>query len=185
MRRKISTAIATSGVLVGWLGFNSASIAAQRGSQAAFSNTPAFLVDAEGGYGAPQRAGGAVALILPLKKWSCYDGLCGGRSLEIQAKGGAGGWRVGGGVAIIGYPFRSDLLFTVSGTSSSPRGASSDSTYAGIEGGFALPVCPVGKRSFINVRPAIGVAHRVTGPAGSHATAFTWSVGVGVLWPKM
>jgi len=185
MRRRISTAIATSGVLVGWIGLNSAPIAAQRASQAAFSNTPAFLLDAEGGVGAPQRAGVGVALILPVEKWTCEDGFCGGRNLEIAANGGAGGWRVGGGLALIGYPFRSDLLFTVSRTSSSPRGASSDSTYAGIEGGFAFPVYPVGKRSFINVRPAIGVAHRVTGPGGRHATAFTWSVGVGVLWPRM
>ena len=185
MRRKISTVIATSGMLVGWLGLNCAPIAAQRASQASFSRTPAFLLDAEGGFGAPQRAGGGVALILPLKTWTCEDGLCGGRNLEIQANGGAGGWRVGGGLAIVGYPFRSDLLFTASGTASSPRGARSDSTYVGIEGGFAFPVYPVGKRSFINVRPAIGVAHRVRGPGGGSATAFTWSVGVGILWPRM
>ena len=185
MRRRISRAIATLAMAAGWIGVNSASVAAQRGSQASFGNTPAFLIDAEAGFGAPQRASCSVALILPLRKWTCDDGFCGGRHLEIQANGGAGGWRAAGGLAILGYPFRSDLLFTVSRTSSSPRGASSDSTYAGVEGGFAIPVFPVGNRSFLNVRPAIGVAHRMRGPAGRQATVFTWSVGVGVLWPKM
>ena len=147
------------------------------------NDQPAFVLGVEGKYGAPLRAAGGVELFLPVEKWHCEDGLCGGTGIEVQATAGAGGWRVAGGPVGMAFPFWLDVLATVTGTSAMPRGASPDSTYVGVEGGFAFPVYGVRNR-FVHVRPSIGIAHRVKGPEGPEATTMTWSIGVHVLLPK-
>src|SRR5436853_6563955 len=48
-------------------------------------DTPIFLLGFEGQYGAPQRTGAGVELFLPVQKWHCGDGLCGGHGVEVQA----------------------------------------------------------------------------------------------------
>jgi hypothetical protein len=146
-------------------------------------DNPVFLVGIEGGYGAPQRAGAGAELFVPVQKWHCEDGLCGGQGIELQASSALGGWRLGGGPVLVAYPFWFDVLLTVTHTSATPRGATPDSNYIGVEGGYSFPVFAARKR-YISLRPAIGVAHRVDGPAGPNQTTFNWSVGVHYVWPK-
>ena len=110
--------------------------------------------------------------------------MCGGRGIEVQAGAGAGGGRLAGGPVLTAFPLWFDLLATVTGTSANPRGASPDSTYVGVEGGFAFPVYAFRRKRFMSLRPSIGVAHQVAGPAGLERTTFTWSLGAHVLWPK-
>ena len=144
---------------------------------------PIFILGVEAKYGAPQRTAAGVALFLPMQQWHCGDGLCGGRGIEVQASTGAGGWRLAGGPVEMAFPIWLDLLISLTGTSDAPRGATADSTYLGVEAGFAFPVYAVRKR-YVSVRPSIGIAHRVNGPAGPEETTFTWSIGAHVLWPK-
>ena len=60
-----------------------------------------------------------------------------------------------------------DALFTVTRTTSDPRDADPEATYAGIEAGLIM----------MSVRLNAGVAHRVNG-TGTKDTIFTWGVGV-------
>ena len=80
------------------------------------NDQPAFVLGVEGKYGAPQRAAGGVDLFLPVEKWHCEDGLCGGTGIEVQATAGAGGWRVAGGPVGMAFPFWLDVLATLTGT---------------------------------------------------------------------
>ena len=146
-------------------------------------DTPILLLGFEGRYGAPERAGAGVELFLPIQKWHCEDGLCGGHGVEVQASTSIGGWRVGGGPVLMAYPLWFDLLLTLTRTSSAPRGANPESNYVGVEGGFAFPVYANRKR-YVTLRPSLGVARRVDGVAGPEQTTFIWSVGVHYVWPK-
>ena len=145
--------------------------------------TPIFLLGFEGHYGAPQRTGAGVELFLPMQKWHCDDGLCGGHGVEVQASTAMGGWRFGGGPVLMAYPLWFDLLVTLTRTSATPRGADPESSYVGVEGGFSFPVYANRKR-YINLRPSLGVARRVNGVAGPEQTTLIWSVGVHYVWPK-
>jgi hypothetical protein len=147
-------------------------------------DTPVFLVGIEGRYGSPQRAGAGAELFLPVQKWHCEDGLCGGQAVEVQASAAMGGWRLAGGPAMVAYPLWFDALLTWTQTSATPRGASPDSKYVGVEGGFAFPVSSIRHKRYLHVRSAIGVAHRVDGAAGPDQTTFNWSIGVHYVWPK-
>ena len=73
-----------------------------------------------------------------------------------------------------------DVLLTATRTRDHPRGAFPESTYVGIEAGIAL-VTPlneyVSHRFAVMLKPSVGFAHRLDGPAGLKRTMFTWSVG--------
>lgn len=135
-------------------------------------------------YGAPLRSAAGAALLIPTKRWTCGDGICGAPGVEVQAMAGSGGWRVGGGLTGIGFPFWADALVTVTRTFSAPRRVSPESTYLGTEGGVAFPVYMIGG-SYVTLRPSIGIARRVDGTgASADRTNFTWSVGASLMLPK-
>ena len=159
---------------------NSAPVMAQSSPN---RDMPIFLFGIEGRYGAPQRTGAGAELFLPIQKWHCEDGLCGGHGVEVQASAAMGGWRLAGGPVLMAYPLWVDLLLTLTHTSATPRGASPNANYIGVEGGLAFPVFANRKR-YISIRPSIGVAHNVDGAAGPEQTTFNWSIGVHYLWPK-
>jgi hypothetical protein len=145
-------------------------------------DTPTFLLGVEGQYGAPQGGAGGLAFFIPIEKWHCEDGLCGGHGIQVRTRAGTSGWQVASGPVLMAFPLWADLLLTCTRTAATPRGASPDSTYLGVEGGFAFPVYAVHKR-FLSVRPSIGIAHRVEGPAEQERTTFTWSIGAHFVWP--
>jgi hypothetical protein len=144
-----------------------------------------YVFGVSGQFDALQRAGAGFEAFIPAGRWHCEDGLCGGRSIEIQGSAASGGWRVAAGPALMAYPLWFDLLGTVMRTSAAPRGAAPESTYVGVEGGFAFPVhaWAYGGR-YLTVRPSIGVTHNLGPAAGFDQTTFTWSVGLHYVWPK-
>lgn len=132
-------------------------------------------------YGAPTRWTGDLGLVIPFgkpKQNGDLGDLRDHRGLEVEGSAGAGGARFALGPAWIGKPPGGPVLFTVGVLAgltrnwSSPRRATADSTYAGVEGSWM----------FLMVRFNAGVAHRIAGPAGLDATVFTWSVGVQTGW---
>lgn len=75
-------------------------------------------------------------------------------------------------------------LVTVTHTGSSPRGASPESTYVGVEGGFSFPFHEVGE-AVMSVRPSVGYARRVQGAQTfADRTTLTWTIGVTLMVPK-
>ena len=86
----------------------------------------------------------------------------------VEARAGQRGGRVSfGRVGYLEYLGLDTRVF-VGRTWGDPLNASTDSTYAGVEGGMTIAY----------VRVAVGVARRVSGPSGPHGTVFTWSAGV-------
>lgn len=148
--------------------------AAQRAAAvAAAEHRPILLVGA--GHGGPIRPMGSVRLMLPVGKSQASDhGLYAYRGPEVEATAGVNGARIALGLGGVAKPpsgavmFAQDLLVGVTRTWTSPRGATPDSTYVGVEGGMA----------FLQMRVSAGVAHRVAGPRGPNGTIFTWGVGV-------
>ena len=145
--------------------------------------TPKALLGIEGKYGALQRAGAGVELFLPVQKWHCGDGLCGGRGIEVQASAATGGWQVAAGPVLMAFPFWFDLLAMFTRTSMAPGVASPESSYVGVAAGLAFPIY-THNNQFLSLRPSIGVARRIDGLSGPDQTTFTWSVGVNYVWPK-
>ena len=148
--------------------------------------TPRFIVGVLGGYGKVQRTSGGAQLFIPLERWRCGDGICGGAHVELLATAGQGGWRIAAGFAPVGFPFWQDVLVTVTRTRSDPRGASPQSTYVGLDAGFSFPMGVWGVREarFAGVRPSIGVARRVQESTAPQRTIFTWGIGAHILWRK-
>jgi hypothetical protein len=140
---------------------------------------PIVLVGA--GYASPTRWTGGLGVLIPFgtpKPNGDLGDVRGQRGLEVDGGVGAGGARLAVGPAWIGKPpsgpvlFKVDVLAEVTRTWNSPRSASADSTYAGLEGSWMV----------LMVRLSAGVAHRVAGPAGPDATIFTWSAGMQTGW---
>src|SRR6185295_17170928 len=101
-------------MLAVWLAASLADATSARAQASSPSrDTPIFLLGVEGRYGAPQRAGAGAELFLPIQKWHCGDGLCGGHGVEVQASTAMGGWRLGGGPVFMAHPFWVDLLLTL------------------------------------------------------------------------
>jgi hypothetical protein len=61
----------------------------------------------------------------------------------------------------------------------------SGAAYLGGEVGLGFPVWAFPGERLVTVRPSIGVAHRIRGPAGPHSTIFTWSVGAHVFLQRL
>jgi hypothetical protein len=162
------------GVAIGLVVAASTARAAAALAQEPGENGPIVLLGAQ--YGAPQRIAGGVIVLIPVGDVVSEDNLSGARGGEVRGSVGVGGWQVAGGAFVSRFPFWADLLLTLTRTSTNPSGASADSTYLGVEAGLALPVYEI-RRSFINVRPSVGIAQRVGGGSGTKATAFTWSIG--------
>ena len=130
-----------------------------------------------------QRAGAGVELFLPVQKWHCGDGFCGGSGIEVQASAATGGWQVAAGPVLMAFPFWFDLLAMFTRTSMGSDGAIPESRYVGVAGGLAFPIYAHNKQ-YLSLRPSIGVARRVDGPSAPDQTTFTWSVGVNYVWPN-
>ena len=132
-------------------------------------------------YGAPQRLTGGLSVLLPVGRTVTEGGILGARGIQLQASGGRGGWRAGAGAGAAGLPFWwADVLVTVTRTTADPRGALPESTYVGVEAGCAL-ILPLDEWVYlpfsVMIKPNLGVARRLDGPAGQQPTMFTWSVG--------
>ena len=124
-----------------------------------------FLASGEWHYGVPLRNAAGASLFVATGRGRCEDGICVWPGMRATAHVGAGGWRLGAGPSW-GPLFGAEVLVTATRTWSAPRGASADSTYLGVEGGY----------QFLFVRPAVGVARRVDGPSGPRRTVVTWSI---------
>lgn len=120
-------------------------------------------------YSRPLRNAVGAALFLATRRQRCEDGICVAPGIEASAHLGVGGWRVAAGPAW-GPLFGANVLLTATRTWSSPRGASGESTYVGVEGGYQI----------LFVRSSVGIARRVSGPPGPKRTIPTWSVAVRV-----
>ena len=129
---------------------------------------PFVVIDMHGG--APLRAAGGAAILFPFGDARSDDNLTKQRAVELQAGGGRGGVRVGGGMAWLTGPFGPDVLLQVTRTSDSPRGGRPRTTYLGLEAGYTLPL----------LRFSAGLARRVAGPSGAKGTVFTWEIGIRV-----
>ena len=133
---------------------------------------PVFLVG--GQYGTPTRLSATAGVLLARPRpLSAGDAANSSRAgLVVTSTAGMGGFRLAAGGAALALegPFLAtgfDAMLTVTRTNDSPRAAGGRSTYLGGEAGLVI----------MSVRLSAGVAHR-TGPPGSKATIFTWSVGV-------
>ena len=88
----------------------------------------------------------------------------------VEARAGQSGGRLAfGRVGYLEY-LGLDARVFAGRTWGDPLNASTDSTYAGVEGGMTIAY----------VRVALGVAQRLSGPSGKHGTVLTWSAGVHV-----
>ena len=186
-RRSMRRAVVRSVIVVATVAFASPfAVSAQATTKATQSKPefPRFMFAPQVHYGAPLEAAAGAALFVPTKAWTCGDGFCGAPGVEVQAIAGIGGWRVGGGVTTIAFPFWADALVTVTRTGSAPRRASPESTYLGGEAGVSFPVWVKG-RSFVSVHPSLGVARRIDGVgASADRTNLTWNVGAVLMLPK-
>jgi hypothetical protein len=143
-------------------------------------------------YGAPQRLAGGLSVLFPVGRPVLRDFALSARGLELQASGGQGGWRVAAGAFTAALPvWWADVLLTATRTTADPRGARPESTYLGVESGFALtlpfpPEWYTGDfiHPVIMIKPSFGFAHRLDGPAELKNTMFTWSTGAHVLLVK-
>jgi hypothetical protein len=115
-------------------------------------------------YGAPMRISAGVSVFIPTAASGGFrrDGYI------VEAAAGQSGARLSlGRVGYLEY-FGLDARAVFSRTWGSPLRASTDSTYAGVEGGMTIAY----------VRVSIGVAQRLSGASGQHGTTVTWSAGV-------
>lgn len=114
-------------------------------------------------YGAPLRFSGGLAVFLPTKEEPGFR-----RSgFIVEGSVGQGGVRGSFGPAGILEYLMMDARFVVCRTWNSPRDASPDSTYGGVEGGLTIAY----------VRVSAGVGRRLAGPTGPDATQVSWGVG--------
>jgi hypothetical protein len=132
-------------------------------------------------YGTPQRLTGGLSVLFPVGKTRREEGALVSRGIEVQGSAGQGGWRVAAGPFRAGLPWLwTDVLLTATRSTDNPRGAFPESTYVGVEAGIAL-ITPlneyVSHRFGVMIKPSVGFAHRLGGPAGLKRTMFTWSVG--------
>jgi hypothetical protein len=187
-RRALRRAVVRSVIAVAMCAFAAPfAVSAQataKGASQSKGEFPSLMFAPQALYGAPLDGAVGAALFVPTKPWRCEDGFCGAPAVEVQAMAGIGGWRVGGGIATIGFPFWADALVTITRTGSTPRRASSESTYLGGETGFSFPIY-VKNRSFVSVHPSIGIARRIDGAgASADRTNFTWNIGAVFMLPK-
>jgi hypothetical protein len=136
-------------------------------------------------YGAPLRLTGGVSVLVPVGRTVMESGVLGARGIEFQASGGQGGWRVAAGAAAAGFPFWwADVLVTATRTTADPRGARSQSTYAGVEAGCAL-ILPLDEWVHlpfsVMFKPSVGFARQLDAPPEGKRTMFTWSTGAHIL----
>ena len=114
-------------------------------------------------YGDPLRISGGLAVFVPVGETGTFFR----QGVVVEGGAGQGGARISGGVARFLEDFGLDARAVLSRTWSSPRHASPDSTYGGLEAGL----------SFAYVRVSAGVAHRISGPPEpDDATILTWGV---------
>ena len=121
-----------------------------------------------GQYGDPQRIAGGLGVFLPFGAAESDDNLKRQKAVAIHGTAGRGGYRIGAGLAWLTGPFGPDGLVTVTRTTSHARDAAAGETYVGVEGGYL----------FVFVRPAVGVAYRVTGADGRRRTGAKFGVSV-------
>jgi hypothetical protein len=133
---------------------------------------PLVLLSAE--YGAPMRASAGFGVLTPFGSANPSRATSQTRSgLVIAGSLGEGGEQLAAGLGglvrdrsylrIYGF----DIRGTLTRTRGSPRGATPEATYGGIEAGLTLSL----------LRVSAGYAHRVTGPPGPKGDRFTWTVG--------
>ncbi|TAK13402.1 MAG: hypothetical protein EPO35_10375 [Acidobacteria bacterium] len=113
-------------------------------------------------YGAPMRTSASVALFMSRSLNKTYPRIEG---WLVEAGAGQGGGRISVGHAGFLEYLGLDLRGVLSRTWNSPRAATPKATYGGLEAGMTI----------LYVRVSAGVARRLAGPAGDHATIFTWS----------
>ncbi len=117
-------------------------------------------------YGTPLRVAAGVGVYVPTHE----EGGFRGRGFIGDAGVGQGGVRASFGCASFLENFGLDLRGVFTRTWKSPRVAPAESTYAGAEAGVTIGY----------VHASVGVARRLAGPPGSHATLFTWTAGLHV-----
>ena len=129
----------------------------------AHDHGPLFLPGVH--YGAPLEIAGGLAVYFETRVDGDFTS-----GLIVEGSAGQGGARLSFGVASFLEYLGLDARGVVHRTVAHPRGASADSTYLGGEAGLTIAY----------VRASVGVAQRITGPAGEHGTILTWTVGVHV-----
>lgn len=135
---------------------------AQQKAQGDPSDGLLFLPGAQ--YGTPMQTSAGLAMFVPTSDPS--RARRGGFLVEGSA--GQGGARVSAGPAAFLEYAGLDTRAVLSRMWTSPRGATPHSTYAGLEAGITIAY----------VRLSAGVAHRIAGAPGPHATIFTWGAGL-------
>jgi len=117
-----------------------------------------FLPSAQ--YGGPLKISGGLAVFVPIGETRTEFR----QGIEVEGSAGQGGARASVGLARFLEAFGLDARAVLTRTWSSPRDASPDSTYGGIEAGVSIAY----------VRVSVGVAHRIAGASGPDATIVTW-----------
>jgi hypothetical protein len=116
-------------------------------------------------FGAPARLTGGLAVLLPYgDNRSAFRG----QGVMLEGSAGQSGARASGGVFTFEEYFGLDARAVLQRTWGDPLRASTDSTYLGVEGGVSIAY----------VRVSAGVARRISGPSGAHATILMWSAGI-------
>jgi hypothetical protein len=145
--------------------------------QAEPARRPILLVGVA--YEVPLRTTAGLGILIPFGQPEIGDhGVLSYPGLLMEAGVGTGGRRVAFGLASrvkdTNGPvlFGADALLSLRWTGSSPRNASPDSTYLGVEAGLML----------IAIRFSVGAARRIAGLDGPKRTIFTWSMGVQTGW---
>lgn len=144
-----------------------ASLAAVQAEDALPARRPAgALYSAVAQYGAPLRTSAGLMIFIP----TVVQG--GFRSSGFLADGlvGQSGGRVSFGLVTAVEYFAVDVRGVVTRTWASPRGVSTDATYAGAEAGASI--------GYVHISG--GLLHRVAGSPGRRATAGSWSIGLQV-----
>lgn len=136
---------------------------------------PLILLNAQ--YGAPMRASVGIGVL------ASSNGRNGSRSVEerqmrsgllVAGNVGKGGEQLAVGIGglvtegsyLLTYGF--DIRGTVTRTGKSPRQATAESTYGGVEAGVTVSL----------LRVSAGYARRLSGASGSDRHTLTWSVGL-------
>jgi hypothetical protein len=123
---------------------------------------PVFLPSVQ--YGSPLRTSGGLGVFLPTKD----EGGFRRRGFIVGGDVGQGGAKASFGAASIVEYLEADARGVIYRTWASPRQATGHATYAGAEAGIMIAY----------VRVSAGVAHRVGGAEGPHATIFSWNAGL-------
>jgi len=119
-------------------------------------------------YGAPERLSGSISGVFPFGTPKREGGGLTTNALEVRARVGLGGYGFAVGHRLLHYgPFGPEAMLTVTRTFSSPRRATGQATYVGVEVGYQLMA-----------RVSIGVARQVDGPSHRRDTRLTWSAGL-------